>query len=172
MPRATTYRVPEQLYERVVEVDESVVLPLGSEPSARNGKDAARNAKMYRQSGPEKKGVTGEVVCVRKAPDLEALTQQLQVGCMRLTNTAEHGCVLVGMGVRVRGAVRASGIRSLAVVLKHAAVFPDHEQAVGMLARELGFEQARVARPIGYLTAGMSSKIPEPCEQAGQGAGL
>lgn len=40
-------------------------------------------------------------------------------------------------------AVLASGIRSLAVVLKHAAVFPDHEKTVGKLARELGFEQAR-----------------------------
>lgn len=37
-------RCPEQLYERIVEVDEAVILPLGLEPNARNGRDAAQNA--------------------------------------------------------------------------------------------------------------------------------
>ncbi len=31
----------------------------------------------------------------------------------------------------------------MAVVLKHAAIFPDNEQAVGRVARELGFTQVR-----------------------------
>ena len=35
------------------------------------------------------------------------------------------------------------GITSLAVVLKHAAIFPDHEQAIGKLAAKLGFAQVR-----------------------------
>ena len=35
--------------------------------------------------------------------------------------------------------VRAMGITSLAVVFKHAAIFPDHEQLVGEVAREEGF---------------------------------
>ena len=34
-----------------------------------------------------------------------------------------------------------SGIRGVAIVLKHAAIFPDHEQAVGKIAREVGFQQ-------------------------------
>lgn len=34
-----------------------------------------------------------------------------------------------------------SGIKSIAVVFKHAAIFPDHEEAVGSVARELGFQQ-------------------------------
>jgi 5-oxoprolinase (ATP-hydrolysing) len=38
-------------------------------------------------------------------------------------------------------AVYASGIRAVAVVLKHAALYPAHEQAVGELARQMGFEQ-------------------------------
>lgn len=38
-------RLPDQLYECVLEVDEAVVLPLGAEPDARNGKDAASNAR-------------------------------------------------------------------------------------------------------------------------------
>lgn len=35
------------------------------------------------------------------------------------------------------------GIKSLAVVFKHAAIFPEHEEAVGKVARELGFEQVK-----------------------------
>ena len=42
----------------------------------------------------------------------------------------------------LRQALHAEGFRSLAVVLKHAAIFPGNEQAVGQVARELGFTQA------------------------------
>lgn len=38
-------KVPDQLYEMVVEVDEEVILPLGDEPTQRNGKEAASNSK-------------------------------------------------------------------------------------------------------------------------------
>jgi hypothetical protein len=38
-------RSPEQLYEAVVEVAEEVVLPLGDDPSARNGREAHLNSK-------------------------------------------------------------------------------------------------------------------------------
>jgi len=40
-----------------------------------------------------------------------------------------------------RQAVRDAGIASVAVVLKHAYIFGKHEEAVGALARELGFTQ-------------------------------
>lgn len=39
-----------------------------------------------------------------------------------------------------------AGIVSVAVVLKHAAIFPQHEQQVGQLAREMGFQQVRPSR--------------------------
>lgn len=52
-------RLPDQLYECVLEVDEAVVLPLGAEPDARNGKDAASNARCVWDVGV---GVRGEVV--------------------------------------------------------------------------------------------------------------
>ena len=42
---------------------------------------------------------------------------------------------------RLWQALHADGFRSLAVVLKHAAIFPDNEKAVGQVARELGFTQ-------------------------------
>ena len=35
--------------------------------------------------------------------------------------------------------VLSHGIKSLAVVLMHSYTFPDHEKAVGSLAKEIGF---------------------------------
>lgn len=61
---------------------------------------------------------TGERVCVRKEPDLVALRRDLE-------------------------GLLAAGISSIAVVLKHSAIFPDHELAVGRLAKEMGFKQVR-----------------------------
>ena len=63
---------------------------------------------------------TGEVVWVRREPDLDALRPQLQ-------------------------AALDAGIRSVAVVLKHAAIFPEHEAAVGALARGMGFAQVSLS---------------------------
>ena len=41
-----------------------------------------------------------------------------------------------------------SGVQSIAVVFKHAAIFPNHEQAVGMLAKELGFRQVSLSSEV------------------------
>lgn len=38
-------------------------------------------------------------------------------------------------------AVLDAGISSIAVVLKHAAIYPQHEKLVGQLALEMGFKQ-------------------------------
>lgn len=43
-------------------------------------------------------------------------------------------------------AVLAAGISSVAVVLKHAAIYPQHERLVGELARGMGFRQVRGLR--------------------------
>lgn len=72
--------------------------------------------RLYPPGGPVVTGVTGEAVCIRQPPDLTKLQADL-------------------------AAVRAAGISSVAVVLKHAAIFPDHEVAVGKLARAMGFTQ-------------------------------
>ncbi|KIY95942.1 5-oxoprolinase (ATP-hydrolysing) [Monoraphidium neglectum] len=116
-------RCPDNLYETVVEVDEEVCLPLTDEPGPRNGADAAENAKRYPPGGPVVRGVTGEAVCVRQAPDLSALRAEL-------------------------ARVAESGISSVAVVLKHAAIFPDHEVAVGKLARGMGFKQVSLSHEV------------------------
>ena len=45
-------------------------------------------------------------------------------------------------------AVRDAGINSLAVVFKHAAIFPDHEQLVGRVARACGFTQVSLSSEV------------------------
>ena len=42
----------------------------------------------------------------------------------------------------------ASGIKSIAIVFKHAAIFPDHEKAVGKVAKELGFQQISLSSKV------------------------
>lgn len=39
-------------------------------------------------------------------------------------------------------------ISSIAVVLKHAAVFPEHEKMVGKIAREMGFAQVSLSHEV------------------------
>ncbi|TUD02850.1 5-oxoprolinase [Bagarius yarrelli] len=45
-------------------------------------------------------------------------------------------------------AVLAQGITSLAVLLLHSYMYPDHEQAVGSLARQLGFTQVSLSSEV------------------------
>lgn len=59
---------------------------------------------------------------------------------------ASRGCL------RCAATLVREGILSVAVVLKHAAIYPTHEQLVGQLAREMGFTQAR-ARSCAYAVA-------------------
>jgi 5-oxoprolinase (ATP-hydrolysing) len=61
-------------------------------------------------------GKTGETVCVLQVPDPAIVRAQLEV-------------------------VYATGIRSLAVVFMHSYTYSAHEEMVGAIARELGFEQ-------------------------------
>lgn len=54
-----------------------VILPLGEEPDRRAGKDPCDDSRRYPPGGKCIKGVTGEVVCIRKAPDLEAVRRRV-----------------------------------------------------------------------------------------------
>ena len=72
---------------------------------------------------PVVQGITGEKLVVLEEPDLEALKPQLQ-------------------------RVLESGIKSLAVVFMHAYAWPEHELAVGRLARELGFSQISLSSQV------------------------
>lgn len=73
--------------------------------------------------GTQAEATTGEAVVVRRAPDLEALRRDLQ-------------------------SILDAGINSIAVVLKHAAIFPAHEIAVGELAGSMGFTQISLSSKV------------------------
>ncbi len=68
-------------------------------------------------------GITGERFAVLAKPDIESLRPRLQ-------------------------ALLDQGIQSLAVVFMHAYACPQHEQAVGQLALELGFEQVSLSSQV------------------------
>jgi 5-oxoprolinase (ATP-hydrolysing) len=85
--------MPGVLYERVVEVDERVVL---------DDDDGI-------------KGVTGEGVAVIKALDEEEVRRDLKI-------------------------VYDSGIKSIAICLMHSFTFREHEEIVGRIATDIGFE--------------------------------
>jgi len=113
------------LYEAVVEVDEQVVLPLGSESNTRAGADPSNDAKQHPLAGQATPttATTGELIEIRTSPNLDALRTDLT-------------------------AVLDSGIKSIAVVLKHSAIFPDHEELVGKLAESLGFTQISLSSKV------------------------
>ncbi|CAK0741638.1 hypothetical protein CVIRNUC_001340 [Coccomyxa viridis] len=115
--------IPDVLYDHVVEVDEQVILPLGSKPDKRAGKDPEGDSKDFPPGGKCVEGVTGELLCIRKPPEPETVRRDLQ-------------------------AVLERGIKSIAVVLKHSAIFPDHEKAVGAIAKQLGFEQVSLSSEV------------------------
>ena len=66
---------------------------------------------------------TGETALVRRPPDLVAARRDLEK-------------------------LLSKGYRSVAIVFKHAAVFPDHEVAVWKLAREVGFAQVSMSHAV------------------------
>eukprot|EP00879_Flechtneria_rotunda_P005621 GHRR01005917.1.p1 GENE.GHRR01005917.1~~GHRR01005917.1.p1 ORF type:complete len:999 (+),score=358.22 GHRR01005917.1:340-3336(+) len=115
-------RAPDDLYDMVVEVNEAVMLPLGTTPSARNGPTPHLNASIP-CPGDHVVSTTGEDVCVRRRPDMHKLRQDLQ-------------------------AVIDAGISSIAVVLKHAAIYPQHEKMVGELAKHMGFKQVSLSHVV------------------------
>ena len=63
---------------------------------------------------------------VEKSPDLDAIREGLE-------------------------ALKADGIRSIALVLMHAWKFPAHEQAVAELIREIGFQQISISHEVSQL---------------------
>lgn len=68
-------------------------------------------------------GISGERLAILEAPDLDALRTRFE-------------------------ALLAEGIHSLAVVFAHAYAWPAHEEAVGALAREMGFTQVSLSSQV------------------------
>ena len=68
-------------------------------------------------------GTTGEKFAVLAKPDLAVVRQELD-------------------------AVFEKGIRAVAVVFLHAYAFPEHERQIGVIAREIGFEQISLSHEV------------------------
>ncbi|KIM81509.1 hypothetical protein PILCRDRAFT_71913 [Piloderma croceum F 1598] len=125
-------RRPPPLYSTVVEVDERVTLVgYTSDPHAEENAvqfdDDGKVKRGYRgdgwdgygnAEGPGEivRGLSGEAVRILKKPNLDTVEYDLEK-------------------------LYADGYRSLAIVFAHSYTFPDHERAVGSLARSLGFTQ-------------------------------
>lgn len=125
-------RRPPPLYSTVIEVDERVTLvgytsdPKAEEHAVQFDKDG-NITRGYRGKGWDGKslaegpgevvrGLSGEAVRILQKPDLEAVKKDLQK-------------------------LYDEGYRSLAVVLCHSYTYPEHELAVGEVAKSVGFRQ-------------------------------
>ena len=116
-------RMPENLYEEVVEVDEEVGLPLRNGPARRSGgvdSDWYQAVEVHDVGSTES---SRESVAIRRPVDVQKLETDLK-------------------------RIKDKGITSLAVVLKHSALFPDHERLVGEVAQGLGFEQVSLSSTV------------------------
>ncbi|KAF8233758.1 hypothetical protein L208DRAFT_1435412 [Tricholoma matsutake] len=145
-------RRPPPLYSTVLEVDERVTLVgYTSDPKAEDHAiqfdQEGKVTRGYRgkgwdgrgdAEGPGEivKGLSGEAVRITKRPDFDAVKRDLQK-------------------------LYDDGYRSLAIVLVHSYTFPDHERAIGSLARSIGFahvsESAQLLPMIKMVPRGVSS---------------
>lgn len=108
-------RKPDVLYEQVVEVDERVTLEDYAEDPERTVTETTTAAGTEGvQSTELVRGLSGETVRVMKRPNHEEIKTQLKQ-------------------------IHDQGIRSIAVCLMHGYTFPDHEAAIGKIAKEVGF---------------------------------
>ncbi|TPX13261.1 uncharacterized protein E0L32_006234 [Thyridium curvatum] len=109
-------RKPDVLYERVVEIDERVTLEDYAEDPRRHvtRAEAAQAGSEAARRSELVAGLSGEAVRVLRRPAEDEIRRQLRE-------------------------VYDAGVRSVAVCLMHAYTFPDHEAAVGRVAREMGF---------------------------------
>ncbi|GJN93255.1 hypothetical protein Rhopal_006302-T1 [Rhodotorula paludigena] len=120
---ALNVKRPEVLYENVVEVDERVTLVgFTSDPAFNETRvqfDEAGNVTSGHE-GDIVRGVSGEAVQILRKPDPEKIRNDLE-------------------------AVFDQGVRSLAICLVHSFTYPDHENLVASIAKDIGFTQISVS---------------------------
>ncbi|KAI0395399.1 hydantoinase B/oxoprolinase [Xylariaceae sp. FL0594] len=115
---------PDVLYEEVVEVEERVTLEDYAEDPERKVTKAEVKAGTPEAADAEiVMGLSGEAVRILQRPSVETIRDQLK-------------------------GVYDKGIRSIAVCLMHGYTFPDHEAAVGQVAREIGFEHISLSHEL------------------------
>ncbi|TLD04193.1 hypotheticalsprotein, partial [Venturia nashicola] len=116
-------RKPEVLYKTVVEIDERVTLEDYAEDPTRHQTDVTQDVKSSGSDAELVRGLSGETVRILQKPDHGQIKKQLQE-------------------------VFDSGLRSIAVCLMHGYTFPEHEAAVGKIAREIGFEHVSLSHEL------------------------
>jgi 5-oxoprolinase (ATP-hydrolysing) len=138
-PRIFDLRVqrPGVVYERVIECSERVRLRRSQNTADDDDGDTNNDVVDGNDDGgagglhagcPQAVGATGERVVIMRPPDLVALEKELRKA-------------------------KDDGVVSVAVALMHSYLYPVHEEAVGALARRIGFEQVSLS----------SALIPSKC---------
>lgn len=157
------------MYSTVIEVDERVTLvgftsdPKAEEHAIQFGEDG-EIIRGYRGKGWDGKGdaegpgeivrgLSGEAVRVIQKPGTSSSITMAELSA--ITN------IDLEMVRKDLQRVYDEGYRSIAIVLVHSYTFPDHERAVGELARSIGFthvsESARLLPMIKMVPRGVSS---------------
>ena len=70
---------------------------------------------------------------------------------VRADGTVEREPDLAAVRSRAASARKADGIKAVAIVFMHAYRYPEHEQQVAALAREIGFPQVSVSHEVSPL---------------------
>lgn len=164
-------RRPPPLYSTVLEVDERVTLVgYTSDPTAEGHAiqfdEQGKVKRGYRGKGWDGKGdaegpgdivkgLSGEAVRIIKRPGTFFVP---------LKTTHPHGLFCLADLDAVKHDLQKlydDGYRSLAIVLVHSYTYPDHEHAIGSLARSVGFvhvsESAQLLPMIKVVPRGVSS---------------
>jgi 5-oxoprolinase (ATP-hydrolysing) len=112
---------PTLLYQRVVEIQERVVLCRESNTSK---VESGANSTYPEQGNPKiVKGKTGELIRIVQTPDLEQVRRDMDE-------------------------LKRNGIQALAICLMHSYTFPDHEIAIGKIAEQVGFSQISLSSQV------------------------
>lgn len=115
-------RRPEILYKTVVEIDERVTLEDYAEDPERTNTDAVALDKASEEDDLVK-GMSGEAVRILQRLDEERIKKQLQE-------------------------VYDSGLKSVAVCLLHGYTYPNHERAIGQIAKDIGFKHVSLSHEL------------------------
>jgi len=171
-------RTPGVLPEEFVEVDECVTLPLLNYNSSKNGDERTTTTKRdddgdeddSNSNSPHSSLLPPATLRARAGIDLdlaarsdalnlaeakaEAVQRGIDPSLVRFVECSTGETALVRRPpdlVQARKDLESllrKGYRSVAIVFKHAAVFPDHEVAVGRLAEQLGFQQVSLSHAV------------------------
>ena len=113
---------PEVLYKRVVEIEERVTLEDYAEDPERHVSESVPLEDAV-SNAELVRGLSGEAVRVLKRPDEHSVRKQLQE-------------------------VYDAGFKSIAVCLMHGYTYPHHEELVGKIAQEIGFQHVSLSHQL------------------------